>query len=150
MSCNSESYLVKKNMINHYDYQNWFNKRPEFCSIAELDICGIFNNVESLLWNLIDECEISLLKENNESGWIVVELNLENINQLIKKCKDIIKALVEYDEMEKTQKDEILNIIKYYDEDVPEEFCYLLKALKRVKEFLIENEDCSFIVNLNY
>lgn len=153
MGCDVDSYLVKSDTVLTYDYENWWNwrrefKYPDIDGKAAEDIPPYYSGHDGgHIWTLFNKCKLNKLRDNNDA-WCVVELSLTNIDILINKCKDYIHMLVDVESKEDFEKTELGDC--FYNEELIDEYCSLLRLLRITKRILNDYPGYSIVAFIYY
>jgi hypothetical protein len=151
MGCDVNTYLVKSDIVANFDYENWWEERPQFPEIDNKSADTYAPYIDDWnggeIWFLFDELKLPKLRDGNDA-WIVIELNKKNIDILIDKTKELIVFSLDL-EKEEDFKNTVFEK-HYYKDEISERYCMLLRQLREVRECLNKFEGYSVIANINY
>lgn len=150
MGCDYQGYLVNKNDVYKYDYDEWWNNKPVFPKVDNRDAEDYtpYLGNGSLIWKLFDYCNLNKITEHD--GWIVVEINQQNIDILIDTCKSILIESLDINNKDDFENSKLTKFFWEYTEGIPEDLCAMYRRLQYVKEVLIKYPQHSFVVNINF
>lgn len=153
MGCDYTCFLVKSDTVKSFNYEGWFTEnRPVFPKVDDKDAgwWSPYFGDGSLLWELFDYCQLPKLRETNNDSWIVVEINKENIEVLLSNCRKLIDLSLDIETKEDFKNSVLSNIFCYWNEEIPEDWCTILRNLRGTKDILKNHPDYSMVININY
>ena len=153
MGCDYDCFLVKSDTVKSFNYEGWFTgSRPVFPKVDDKDAdwwCPYFGD-GGLLWDLFDYCQLQKLRETNNDSWIVVEINKENIEVLLSGCRKLIDLSLDIETDEDFKNSVFSNMFRWWNEEIPEDWCTILRNLRNTKDILKDHTNYSMVININY
>lgn len=147
MGCDCETYLVKSDAVNNFDYEHWFTKEPVFPEVNGVDAQqqAPYLGDGRVLWRLFDYCKLDKLRQEQEDGWCVVEINLDNIDTLCAACKELAMLFIDIDTEEAFNATDLRDRIGYFLSDWGKRFYDMYGLLMHAKRTLQEHTGYSCV-----